>query len=545
MKHLNEIQTALKNRWLSRPSVQYCIPTESIPGNGIISVKFSGYFCSFYRHLIVKDSDTLNNFSTEISVVSFATENTICKVTYVWNKLSAHGRQFPPWWVHLPTLQVCDLGLSTKYLAFGTIENMLLLVTFPLLSHNLDSRQVLSFDFSEIIVNYHGLVKSERVCIVLSESYICMVVQGRTRANVCGTIILLVETHVNDSPVIYHFVLCRPLNVSHFTQNNILTRLNSNSLVLTLQYQDSLHQPRLKLIHLRLANFNSSIDNVFTKPSAPDYEISVHFKHFVFLDTMHKRSWQQSADITLLCKNPITMAGGYLTALNSLARSLSRPFFSLVASDTSKIGILSARLNSPWAMPVALMHLLLFIVSVPFLLLPEYAMRLSVSESSIYGLIIKKQYTFLFRKGLLSEGPFFNFYELVFRGGKNLFAIVCETHETIVIQKFTPTPLSETTYLQVDSLRKLSVFCYLFCLVTFVISMLLIFKTLPSAKIDFIVEFSILDAASVYLLAICQDLVMAYALVQYKMKAFIGNFQDKARTREDDFINLQYQKKPF
>lgn len=513
---------ALKNRFLLRPSAQYTIPSESIPDNGLVSVRFSEHLCSFYRHLIVQPKA----YVTQISVVSFASEKNVFTLTYQWNLIEACGRKFPPRWVHSPRVQVCDLALSTSMLAFGTIENTLIYTLFNDMSH--PPTEISAIDLFPIIKTHYKIVKSERICLTVKKWFIAMVIQGKTKNNSKKSIIILVDTRSKSKSnhKLYHFALETSLDVSLFSTNNILTSTSKGSLVLLIQYRDSNHMTQIRAIHLNILDMTTDTPVVHAIPS--------HSKnHFSLIS---QKPTIEPWKIELTCQCPISFSDGYLAALNNLARSFSMPFFSLVASDTSKISSLSSRLNSPWAMPVALMHLLLFTMLLPFLLVPEHSSLICIKELRSGEIKCERRHQFLSRRWLLIEGPFVNFDEFEFEAGNNYYALVKETPKSLVIQKFSPTALSKSAYSQSNTFRSLSIIAYFLCLLTFGGSIFLLFKTVPSAKIDLVVEFSIMDALSVYLLSICQDLVLIYSLIRYKLKTLNRNrprYETVRRSKED------------
>lgn len=329
--------------------------------------------------------------------------------------------------------------------------------------------------------------------------FACMVVQGKAEGGTV-TLILLVNTTTLQ---IHHYKLNTPLDAICFSPSNILSRIAPDVFVLVLQYQDSQHETQLRAVYLAASSTQS--------PEVHD--IKPHSMKYMALLTKIKYT---ESSIIICCQTPLNFLDGYLAALHDLSRSFSTPFFSLVASDISKLNTLSSRLNSPWSMPVALMHLLLFIMLLPFLFLPEHATQITISKRDS-EIICQRSHRFLRRPHM--DGPFAN-YQLLFQAGENHFGVVQDTPNIIVLQKFTPTPLSKSAYSQPDSFRALSILCYIVCLITFVIAMFLLFKTVKSAKMDLITEFAITDAASVYLLAIAQDAVLGYSLLRCKLKQY-------------------------
>lgn len=135
---------AVKNRFLLRPSAQYIIPTESIPDNGILSVRCHGPLLAFFRHLNISSGI----YITQISVISLATEKTIFTLRYQWKLPFVCGRNLPPAWASSPTRQVCDMAISKEMLSFVTTENVLI---FTHLSSSTAPSHVDSLCFAEVV----------------------------------------------------------------------------------------------------------------------------------------------------------------------------------------------------------------------------------------------------------------------------------------------------------------------------------------------------------------------------------------------------------
>lgn len=486
---------AMENRFLLKPSVQYIIASESIPNNGVHSVRYQGELLAFFRH-----DTTQGNYSTQISVVSLATERTIFILNYQWKVPFLCGRSIPPPWIRSPSQQVCDMAISSNLLTFVTTENILI---YANLCTSTLTDKVACLCFSDIVQEQYSIYKVQRVCLVNWQSFVCIVVQGKSMG-LKVTIIFLIDISAKSGPQVYHYRLKHNLDVACFSSSNMLSLISLDTFLLVLHYQDSLHQTQMVAIHLCIQNINQP-------PQI--YSIKPHSKKYIPLLT-HTCLVDKKAVLT--CECPTTLLDGLLDTLNNLARLCSTPFLSLVASDASNINSLSSRLNSPWSMPVALMQLILFLLLLPFLFLPKLVTQITITGNS-KNLEWKKSKRFI--KRTLKNGPFANYQQIIWAGNKH-YGIVQDNSHSIVLQKFTPTPLSQSAYSQPDAFRILSIFCYFFCLITFTTSLLLIFTTVKSARVDLIVEFAITDAAAVYFLAICQDLVLGYSLLVYKWRQY-------------------------
>ena len=89
-------------------------------------------------------------------------------------------------------------------------------------------------------------------------------------------------------------------------------------------------------------------------------------------------------------------------ALYDIAVAFSMPFVSLIKSDVSNIAALSSQLNSPWTLPVALVHIILFLLFFPFLLLPATKAFINVQIDDNANLITTKKIQLCKRRGTLS-----------------------------------------------------------------------------------------------------------------------------------------------
>lgn len=518
-----------------RPSAQFTIPTESIPDNGVLALRCHSHLFAFFRHIVHPSAEGNHNtapqYYTHISVVDLATERTIFALRYTWKGTHVCGRTLPPQWVHSPSLQVCDLAISEQMLAFATSE-LVLVYTHAISANAASAHHVAAISLDRIVNSHYAMYKVTRTCLAVSRCFACVLVQGSING-VPASLVFLVDTALMPPKVLLHYKLAHALDVKNFAPNNVLCMLRPTTFVMLVQFQDSQCQTQLRAIHLPV---NDGHINIL--PSVHD--IQPHSRSYLALLTETVQAGHGDS-ISVCCQCPSTFSDGYLEALNDLSRTFSMPFFSLVASDTSKINLLSSRLNSPWAMPIALMHLLLFIMLFPFLFLPEHTTEISFSllpapsrkddtskeasfnETSSFNetLLCRRRHRFLKRP--IMDGPFANYHQL-FRAGPHhhysLSHLPQHQPAALLLQKLSPSPLSKSAYSQPDTFRTLSILCYLTCLLVFSVSMLLLFRTVKGVKVDLIVEIAIADAASVYLLAICQDLVLAYSVLAYKVKAY-------------------------
>lgn len=498
----------MENKFLLKPSVQYNIASESIPNNGVHSVRYQGDLLAFFRH-----DTTQDNYSTQISVVSLATERTIFILNYQWKVSFICSRTIPPLWIRSPTQQVCDLAISSNLLTFVTTENVLI---YANLSTSTLSDKVACLSFSNIVQDHYAIHKVQRVCLINWESFACIVVQGKAMG-LKVTIILLIDMSTKFNPQVHHYRLKDSLDIACFSSSNLLSLISLDTFALVLHYQDSLHQTQMVAIHLCLQDINQP-------PQI--YPLKPHSKKYIPLLT-HTSLVDQEAVLT--CECPTTLLDGLLDTLNNLAHLCSTPFLSLVASDASNINSLSSRLNSPWSMPVALMQLILFLLLLPFLFLPKLVTQITITGTP-KSLRCKRTKRFI--KRTLKNGPFANYQQIIWAGNKH-YGVVQDNSHSIILQKFTPTPLSQSAYSQPDAFRILSIFCYFFCLIVFSVSLLLIFTTVKSAKVDLIVEFAITDAAAVYFLAFCQDLLLGYSLLVYKWRQYFRSSPTKNISEPD------------
>lgn len=532
----DSILDAIDVQFIFRPSAQYTVPTESIPNNGILALRCHAEFFAYFRHVRGPEPDA---YYTYISVVNLATERTIFSLRYDWKCVYACARKLPPVWIHSPSSQVCDLCISKQMLAFATTELVLVYTHFD--SGNITDGAVRAIDLEGIVKGHHHMRHVNSICLSTTIKLVCAVIQGKRSNGDLATLVVLVDSCMTGLPPrVVHYQLDQSLDVKTFGPNNVLALLgdpateesseksSGSNCVLALQFTNSRHETELRVIHMPL-NETTSYPQVLT--------VQAHAKGYLALLTrvFHKKD---NGTLIVACQCPATFSHGYFAALSDLSRTFSTPFFSLVASDTSKLGMLSSRLNSPWAMPIALMHLFLFILLLPFLFFPERATKITISATTNpttreLGIVCSRRQCFL-KRPFIDTGPFSNSHQL-FRAGTNFYGLVPDPKlptTSLLLQKLSPTALSKSAYSQPDTFRTLSIFCYLVCLAVFAGSMIVLFKTVPNVKVDLIVEVAIADAASVYLLAVCQDLVLGYTMLTHKLRRKLSEYKQKQNHRQ-------------
>lgn len=400
---------ALTNLALNRPSAQYSVPAESIPGNGISSVRYHSQLLAYFRHVVTNPIDytaagnakstgpcdqTMYQklYHTDVRVWSLAQDLPVLAFSYHWN-----ARAATPSWVSCPSLQAADLALSSKLLAFVSHENRIVFTKidassvgsvkhthfcnqnninyehyahtqtasplaqtagYPnILAQSHNAPLLESIDF-EPVLKHHNVTHTVSVKAICWKEHICVITQGYSLSQIQlahTTLLMLIKvpSAFQSSPVIlFHGLLNKPLPIHTFSSEGILRQLANGHWIVLFEYLD-----RRKRTHFNLvAVHGSKTTVVHLPPYSPTHFCIIHL-------TRHHQDTLEFK-LALLKPSPTTAA-----SLRTLARSFAEPLRCVIAADTSTISAVAARLNSPWALPIALVHILLFVALAPLLLL--------------------------------------------------------------------------------------------------------------------------------------------------------------------------------
>lgn len=235
------------------------------------------------------------------------------------------------------------------------------------------------------------------------------------------------------SPVILtHSLLETSLPIHHFSSEGVLRKVGSNHWIVIFEYFD-----RVKRVHMNALSINSiqpESDNNNSSPNSSSKALNSFAARNVsesvkvinlmpyssrYLSIFHPISFSKAVTYKLYSKSTgskipmrvpknfrkkihpdaITVKQSITTlvfklvspktppttasSLRDLACSFAEPLRCVVASDTSTISAVTARLNSPWALPVALVHILLFFALAPLLLLKVRSGTLEIQIEEI------------------------------------------------------------------------------------------------------------------------------------------------------------------
>lgn len=225
----------------------------------------------------------------------------------------------------------------------------------------------------------------------------------------------------NSLPIIFfHSLIEKPLPIHRFSSEGILRQVAANNWIVVFEYMDCGKRVHLNVFSIATnqdeAHFNNFEKhdafrydhgkvNVVPIPSfSPFYFCSIRTVNYTNVEESYSRNnhffnlwskktrkyWsnrlgfedmkQATTTLTLNFK-PMKPLSTTKASLRDLARSFAEPLRCVVASDTSTISAVAARLNSPWALPIALIHILLFAALAPLLLLSTESKNLEIKYS--------------------------------------------------------------------------------------------------------------------------------------------------------------------
>lgn len=438
-------------------------------------------------------------------------------------------------------------------------------------STQIPSEFVESLDLGPII-QHHEISQTLCVSLAAYQNRISLIIQGYSTAHSqYRTILLLVSIpHSLESPNIVHYLITPTLSVHMFSPESKLVCVNPNHYILVLEYLDFRKCTNFKLIIIptsKQLSLSSSLSAAHYRDVPRVVEFKPHSSRYlsVIHNTKLSYNWKiqtSQATFEVVSRSSPHSEQIASSSLYDLAKSFSTPVFCIVASDTSTISSISSRLNSPWAMPVALMHLLIFLVLFPLLFLPVSVTQLTVTISDNNTSLQKgghratQKWNFLpwrpqqerARKAQqqvvlangasvarcalktrhyqrsIADGEGSDPFIRIIKAGSNYFAVEdshgTTTSGTLRLLKFTDTVTSSLAYSKPRTLRVFSAVCYVGCLLVFAAAIWSVFILMPQAKMDLLVQLAICDAASVFLLALCQDLMLVFIQSKYKWRIY-------------------------
>lgn len=396
---------------------------------------------------------------------------------------------------------------------------------------------------------------TQSLCVSLSayQNKLSLLLQGysATQGQYTTLLLLISIPHSLESPSIVHFVIAPTLSVHMFSPESKLVCLNPSHYALLIEYLDFRKCTNFKLIFIPTNKSQMAAPRIVSfAPHSSRYLSVIH-------NTKLSYNWKtqtSQATFEVISRSSPHSEQIASSSLYDLAKSFSTPVFCIVASDTSTISTISSRLNSPWAMPVALMHLLIFLVLLPLLFIPVSVTQLTVTLTETQetppqkGILPWRPHKERFKKSTqtvaLGDGSAIATCSLTTRhysraitdgdgpdpfmriicAGSNHFAVEDShgptTSGTLRLVKFTDTLASSLAYSRPSTLRLFSIGCYVGCLLAFAVAIWSVLILMPQAKMDLLVQLAICDAASVFLLAVCQDIMLLGIHTRYRWRKY-------------------------
>lgn len=305
--------------------------------------------------------------------------------------------------------------------------------------------------------------------------------------NTVNTIYSFVDQHLDISQLF--------ANQKHHLSNLAKT----NVFITTFSYYDGSNIPHTKCIFVDLQS--NRIKSL------------VALRHKVVKSIIHKYVDDSSHEVSVTISLETPHSPHIFDILQSLAVSFAMPFVSLIESDESNVIALSARLCSPWALPVSMVYILLFILFCPCLFLPcrqkNLTLRLSLDN---YSISYKESFRFVRRQ------VFPTTCDLDLPTNSSL-SLIKSSPDNLKILEYAPDNDSKLLYIQPRALRLFSVLCYTVCLVIFSLAMILVLTQPENAKFDLWAQLGLIDAASIYILTLAQDISALVPLLNHWFKS--------------------------
>lgn len=570
---------AMQNRILNHPSREFVIPRESVPYNKTDTFRYNSGLVGHYHHSKgpgaaptrqavetrrrLSICETLadgngrqspsdsqaetaasSEYITQIEVGDVFSERRLLNVTYHWNGI--------PGWVYETDRESFDLTISQCLVAWVSSEGFIGYSLRPLQGSDLgpatsQNHRHHMIPFEPILRNHEKLARldPDQVPPYDSRLEITQVMIASHRYHVAVLVVvsnnmsvLIVVNVANDSAkYICHY------NVTDYVA---LPKSRSRSKFLFL----------LKDYFVFVAGFGnaSSSKAMGENDGLPHFKIicvsrwrqevvpevtSVSEKRSTFSRSLSRNLSLSRLSHGLRCiGGKITKDGNTcelhvveedprattLSSLNNLARTFTAPFFSLIRSELTDFSNLFARLNSPWAFPVAGIQIILFFIFFPLLLIPNRHKTLVVDLESRDT--VKSRIKTAWRYSRYQES-FVPLREEL----RSPFFDVKKTDTYVRIRKFIPDSDSRREYNQSRVFRMVSVLFYLSSLGLFCYSFTQVVGYPQGDAFDLFAHIGLCDAMSIFAISLSQDLAVFVPIIKFWI---LRGVSGKARTVGDE-----------
>ncbi|KAG5355822.1 hypothetical protein CJU89_5535 [Yarrowia sp. B02] len=558
-----EAMQAMQNRILNHPSREFIIPRESVPYNKTDTFRYNSGLVGHYHHSkgtgaaptrqvletrrrlsiceTLADRDemespsdsqaetiTSSEYVTQIEIGDVFSERRLLSLTYYWNGI--------PSWVYETDRESFDMTISQCLVAWVSSEGLIGYSLRPLQSSDLgvatsDNQRhhlvpigpILNFHEKQMRLDpdqvppYDTKLEITQTTIASHRYHVAvLVVMSDNMA------ILIVVNVANDSAkYICHY------NVTNDVQ---LPKTRSRSKFLFL----------LKDYFVFVAGFGnaSSCKAMDENESWPHFKIicvsrwrqevvpemiSVSEKRSTFSRSLSRNLSLSRLSHGLRCiGGEITKDGNTcelhvveedprattVSSLNNLARAFTAPFFSLILSELTDFSNLFARLNSPWAFPVAGIQIILFFIFFPLLLIPNRHKTLVVDLESRDT--VKSRIKTAWRYSRYQES-FVPLREEL----RSPFFDVKKTDTYVRIRKFIPDADSRREYNQARVFRMVSVVFYLSTLGIFCYSFTQVVGYPQGDAFDLLAHIGLCDAMSIFAISLSQDMAVFVPIIKF------------------------------
>lgn len=554
---------AMQNRILNHPSREFIIPRESVPYNKTDTFRYNSGLVGHYHHCkgagaaptrqsmetrrrlsiceTLADREELQSppysqaetvvpseYVTQIEIGDVFSERRLLNVTYYWNGI--------PSWVYETDRESFDLTMSQCLVAWVSSEGFIGYSLRPFQSsdlgpvasqnhrhHIIPFESILGYHQRQMRMNlgqvppYDSMLEVTQVMIASHRYHVAVLVVMSNNMS-----ILIVVNVANDSAkYICHY------NVTDYVA---LPKSRSRSKFLFL----------LKDYFVFVAGFGnaSSSKGMDENDGLPHFkiicvsrwmqEVVPEFTQISEKRSTFSRSLSRNLSLSRL-SHGLRCIGGKITkdgntcelhvveedprattlsSLNNLARAFTAPFFSLIRSELTDFSNLFARLNSPWAFPVAGIQIILFFIFFPLLLIPNRHKTLVVDLGSRDAVKSWIKTTWRYSRYQESFVPLRE--EL-----RSPFFDVKKTDTYVRIRKFIPDSDSRREYNQSRVFRMVSVVFYLSSLGLFCYSFTRVVGYPQGDAFDLFAHIGLCDAMSIFAISLSQDLAVFVPIIKF------------------------------
>lgn len=556
---------AMQNRILNHPSREFVIPRESVPHNKTDTFRYnSGLVCHYHhskgadttncaqsletesrRRLSVcgtladfiedtsqsenADADATIIYATQIEIGDVFSERRLLYMTYSWIGI--------PSWVYETDRESFDLTVSQTLVAWVSSEGYMgySLRPFtnsrlgPASSHN-QKHQVIPF---EPIINFHRYNR-RKMCDSQLPSYrtnneITQVMIASQRYHVAilvvladGTsILIVVNVGCDSSRYICHYNVTDSLSLPKSRSRSKFLFLLKDYFVFVAGFGNA-SSSRAMGENDGLPHFKILCVSRWRQEVIPEID-TINEKRNAFPRSLSRNLSLSRLSHGLRCiGGKITKDGNTcelhvveedprattVSSLNNLARSFTAPFFSLILSELTDFSNLFARLNSPWAFPVAGIQIILFFIFCPLLLIPNRHKTLVVDLESRE--VVKSRIKTAWRYSRYQES-FIPLREEL----RSPFFDVKKTDTSVRIRKFIPDSDSRREYNQARIFRIVSVLFYLSTLGIFCYSFSRVIGDPQGGAFDLLAHIGLCDAMSIFAISLSQDLSVFIPIIKF------------------------------